>query len=197
MINRRQLIKSLLLTAGVAASPTLIAAMANGSHQHHMQHNQASKSKYAYKFLSGKEIALISVISEIIIPKTTTPGANDVGVTEFIDLMLADWYDDKDSWLFIEGLRSFNTLQAKKHRKEFLSLPAKQQFAEIETLDANVLTHKETNASISNFYKQMKQLTLIGFYTSEQGMAKELKYHGPIAEFDFSPSGPPGSLTRY
>ncbi|MBU3004247.1 gluconate 2-dehydrogenase subunit 3 family protein [Paraglaciecola arctica] len=196
-MDRRQLIKSLLATSSLAMSPSLLAQMTMNAHKHHMAQKDSDDKTRTFKFLSKNEAHLVSKISEIIIPRTDTPGANDVGVTEFIDLMLADWYDDKDSWYFIEGLRRYDRRLTQKHYRNLSLLSAEKSKAEITLLDSQVMQNKEEEPSIQYFYKRIKELTLIGFYTSEQGMENELNYSGPIAEFNFGKSGPPGSFTRY
>ena len=54
--------------------------------------------------LSTAQLALVSAISERIVPTTDTPGAIAAGVPGFIEMMLADSYEPTDRNEFMQGL---------------------------------------------------------------------------------------------
>ena len=54
--------------------------------------------------LTAAEYEMVSQAAERIIPRTTTPGATDARVADFIHVMLADWYNDSDRTRFKTGL---------------------------------------------------------------------------------------------
>src|SRR3974390_1555283 len=62
------------------------------------------ESQTSPRTLNVHQFATVKVMAEMIIPRTDTPGAADVGVAEFIDLMLTDWYDEAERGRFLSGL---------------------------------------------------------------------------------------------
>ena len=56
---------------------------------------------------------MVSQAAERIIPRTTTPGATDARVADFIDVMLADWYNDSDRTRFKTGLSELDVAARK------------------------------------------------------------------------------------
>jgi len=197
-MKRRDLIKTVSIFMGSSLSPSLLASLGGDGHNHHAKIKEARGSEqYRYQVLSTEEVGIVAGIADEIIPRTDTPGASDVGVQEFIDLMLSDWYDIDDREVFIRGLSTFTLDIKKKHHKGFIDIPQALRTLEIKALDERVIGAKSNGSDLSRFYRMTKELTLVGYYTSAEGMEKELKYGGPLGEYDFSPSGPPGSLTRY
>ena len=59
--------------------------------------------------LNPQQNAMVTTISEIIIPQTDTPGAKAARVNEFIDLILTEWYDDEEKSIFMTGLTDVDT----------------------------------------------------------------------------------------
>ncbi len=47
------------------------------------------------RFYTAEEMALVSRLSELIIPRTETPGALDVNVPGYIDGLMADWASEE------------------------------------------------------------------------------------------------------
>ena len=78
--------------------------------------------------LSTEQLETVSIVADTILPPTETPGASDVGVPEFIDLMLTEWYDPDEVDVFLAGLAgldeqartrfgtSFNEASPDQHR---------------------------------------------------------------------------------
>ena len=56
------------------------------------------------KSLDPHQNATVTIISELIIPQTDTPGAKAARVNEFIDLILTEWYDEEEKSIFMAGL---------------------------------------------------------------------------------------------
>ena len=98
-------------------------------------------------FLSEEQGLLVSQVSDIIIPKTETPGAKEVGVPRFIDDMLREVYTKEDQDKFINALKEFSDEAVKQHGDPFAELdPAKQVEFVTSQHDAAVKAAKETKA---------------------------------------------------
>lgn len=152
-------------------------------------------------FFNEAQAALISEVAEIIIPETTTPGAKQAGVPQFIDTMLHEVYPKKDQDIFLKGLADFEEAAKKEEGDVFIDLNPDKQADFVKKQHDQALSKPVEGLSSawwgSNpagekpFILRMKELTLLGFFTSEQGATQVLQYsqvpgpyHGcvPLAE---------------
>ncbi len=117
-------------------------------------------------------------LAEAILPKTSTPGAKEAGVGEFIPVMIRDCYDEKDQTSFLDGLNGVEARAKKDFKKGFLELTPEEKLQFVNTYDKEAKDYqtnkKEEDAN--HFFTMLKQLTLTGFFTSEVGMKKALRY---------------------
>ncbi len=125
--------------------------------------------------LSSDQSEILTVMTERIIPKTDTPGATDARVVEFLDLIVADWFDDPEKKEFFEGMNEALALCEKKNRNEFLSCSSEQQTAFLSELDKEFHSKTGESSVQAKFMSTLKQFTIIGFYTSELGATQELR----------------------
>jgi hypothetical protein len=136
--------------------------------------------------LNPQQNAMVTTISEIIIPQTNTPGAKAARVNEFIDLILTEWYDDGEKAIFLIGLTDVDTRTRGLFGKNFVDCGEKLQVEILRALDDEVAEARAEFRRGStrrrpperNFFYMIKQLTLIGYYTSQIGFEQEL--HGEI-----------------
>ena len=134
--------------------------------------------------LNPHQNAAVKAMSEMIIPKTDTPGATDVGAAEFIDLMLTEWYDAADKDRFLKGLAEVDARSQTLFSKDFIESTPTQQ-AEIldwlgEKMTEQADREKEQTTAPSDegesFYPMLRRMTLTAYYTSEAGATDELHF---------------------
>ena len=77
--------------------------------------------------LNPHQDATVNAMTELILPRTDTPGAADVGVSEFIDLMLSEWYDEQDRARFLNGLAEVDLRTQTLFGKNFVEGSPDQQ----------------------------------------------------------------------
>ena len=124
---------------------------------------------------------MVAAIAEQIIPATDTPGARGAGVHRFIDRMLAEYYSADDRRRFIDGLSDIDRRAREAKGKEFLALSTSEQRDILVALDAEAYR----GVSVSRpFFRTMKELTLLGYYTSQVGATRELKHVAIPGRFD-------------
>lgn len=136
--------------------------------------------------LNPHQNATVTTIAEIIIPQTDTPGAKAARVNEFIDLILTEWYDDEERSIFLTGLTEIDASARNLLGKDFIDCEEKFQTEILRGLDDEVASDRSAVRRGSsrrrpperNFFFMIKQLTLIGYYTSQIGFEQEL--HGEI-----------------
>ncbi len=163
-MDRRTALKQVTFLMGGTLATPIISGVLSGC--------QASGDpKYAPVFLSPEQYKLTGIAVDKIIPRTSTPGALDVGVPEFIDLILNDVFKPKEQQLFLTGLASLN------HEKPFSSRSDEEQVELLREMEAEAYAKKkEGNMKDAPFFLILKQLTLTGYFTSEQGMKEALAF---------------------
>ena len=174
-LTRREALKGLGL--GVIASLPVLGSTAAA--QNHMQHQAPAKAAAApataLKFFTDAENRTIIELSERIIPADdNSPGAKEAKVSEYIDsvLSIAD-EPKKKEWR--DGLAAINKMSRDKFSKDFADASEAQQ---IELLTAISKNEKSPQTPEERFFKTVKNATIDGYYTSEIGIHKELKYRG-------------------
>lgn len=146
----------------------------------------------ALRTLNPHQEAIVRTMTEMILPRTETPGAADVGATEFIDLLLTEWYDDPDRSLFLSGLSDVDSRSKTLFGKDFVDCPALQQADILTALGEHMVQDAaehprpqfDSSVSETNFYAMLRRLTLTAYYTSEKGATEELHYEIVPGMFD-------------
>jgi gluconate 2-dehydrogenase gamma chain len=129
-------------------------------------------------FLSEEQGLLVSQVSDIIIPKTDTPGAKEAGVPGFIDQLVKEVFAKKEQDDFIAGLNAFSDEAKKQFGDPFVELSAEKQLEFVTAQhNAAVKANKEAKpAPPRPFILTLKELTMLGFFTSEPGATQVLQY---------------------
>ncbi|HWZ59050.1 MAG TPA: gluconate 2-dehydrogenase subunit 3 family protein [Gemmatimonadaceae bacterium] len=113
----------------------------------------------APRVLDARQSATINAAAQRIIPATSTPGAGDVHVEQFVDLMLADWYTPAERERLLAGLPALD---------RFLEATAERQTAMLVALDG------EAAGKPDHWFSMLKYLTIWGYYTSQAAQTGEL-----------------------
>jgi hypothetical protein len=127
--------------------------------------------------LTAAEYQIVVSAAERIIPRTATPGATDARVADFIDVMLADWYDPPDRARFKAGLRELDQSAVRVTSRTFVLASEREQIELLETLDRELSVRrqaKKTGAD-DHWFAVLKHLTIWGYYTSRPGIVDELR----------------------
>lgn len=136
--------------------------------------------------LDQSQAAFLNEVAETIIPATSTPGAKDAKVGEFMIVMVQDCYKPADQKVFIEGINKINEASDKEFGKDFMEIDAKQRTALLTALDKEqkeyMVNKKEEEPS--HYFRMMKELTLLGFFTSEVGATQALRYVETPGRYD-------------
>ena len=129
------------------------------------------------KFFTPHEMATISILADIIIPKDDVSGsASDAKVPEFIEFIVKDMPQHQVPMR--GGLRWLDMQCLKRHEKTFKDCSSEQQLALVDLIayPERAKKTKELTQGVS-FFSLMRNLTATGFYTSEIGL-KDIGYVG-------------------
>ncbi len=178
-MTRRQLLQRIAVLVGGAVSPSVVrAALGQGR-------PLANVDDWRPRTLTTHQNRAVTTIAELIIPATDTPGATAARVNEFIDLLLTEWVDDDERERFLTGLADLDAGSVAEHQRPFLELQQAEQMAMLEPLDVAAVEARIAGAIPGSahieglpFFGMMKEMTLVGYYTSKVGMRQELGYRG-------------------
>ena len=118
------------------------------------------------RVFSSDRAEMVATIAEHIVPETDTPGARAVGVHRFIDALVAESYSADEQRQFLAGLDGLDDGARRAHGRAFAACTAGDQLALLGQLDR----------AADPFFRTLKELTLVGYYTSEIGATRELQY---------------------
>ena len=167
-MDRREAIRKATLAMGGTLSAPVMAGLLQGC-------TAKSTPDWVPQFLSVEQGAMVAVIAEMIIPATDTPGAKDAGVPEFIDQMLADVFQKEDKDRFRQGLDDFNNQVQADQSKDFIDCEPELQNQLLTGL-AEKAQSEGPQPGGKTFFQMMKELTIVGFFTSEAGATQVLEY---------------------
>lgn len=170
MDRREALRRTALLMGGVVSAPAIMGVLKGCT----------SKPGIDWKpaFLGEDQASIITQVAEIIIPRTDTPGAKDAGVPGFIDQMLKEVYSKEDQEYFLNGMKAFNEGATAAYGDVFSELDAEDQEAYVKKVHADAIEAENNTdpAPKRPFILMMKELTMLGYFTSEAGATQVLQY---------------------
>ncbi len=179
-ITRREAIKTIGVGAGViAALPVLsvgsAAQEAAHDHPHRAVQGATSAQPQPRIFFTEEENRTVIEMSERIIPADdSSPGAKAAKVNEYIDLIVsASPEPSKQTWR--DGLAAVNKMSRDRFGKPFPDANADQQIELLKEISKN---EKSPQTVEEKFFRTIKYATVDGYYTSEIGIHKELRYKG-------------------
>lgn len=207
VVTRRTALKTLATGAGsVAFLPWLseegVAAFTS---------LRAAKAPATLKVLTAEQYTTAEAFAEAIIPADErSPGAAEARVADYIDLVLSESPEGpRKEWL--EGLAAVDAESMKRFHAPFAKLEPEQvealltDMSRFETKPPTPTTtvppttkpipdifggvHRpgpdDPQTTLEKFFAVTKQATVNGYYTSEIGIHKELRYKGNqiLAEF--------------
>lgn len=129
-------------------------------------------------FLSPDQVHFLDEVGETILPTTKTPGAKAAQVGQFMAVMVRDCYAPADQQIFLHGLSQLDAACRKKSGKAFLASTPAERAALLTDLDQEQKTYSATQPKTApnHYFRMIKQLTLLGYFTSEVGATQALRY---------------------
>ncbi|WP_422084067.1 gluconate 2-dehydrogenase subunit 3 family protein [Ulvibacterium sp.] len=175
-MDRRIAIKNTALLIGATlGSSTLTGLLQSCQNQKRLD--------WSPVFFSGEQAAVVSEITEMILPRTETPGAKDLKVDIFVDLMLDKTLSQEDQEHVRKGYDRFEAICQEKFDKSFLDLGNEERKEVLKLVEAETNTFNPAvwgsplgKQEPVDFYRRVKQFTLIGYFTSEEIGKNHLQY---------------------
>lgn len=135
------------------------------------------------------DVAFLDEVAETILPETGTPGAKAAAVGSFIALMVADTYDAREQQVFRDGMRTLDKECRGMHGASFMSATPAERLALLEKLDTGQMQYMKAHAddaddAPAHYFRMMKELTLLGYFTSEIGYNQAMRYVETPGRYD-------------
>ncbi len=140
------------------------------------------------------DVTFLNDMAEVIIPRTDSPGARDADVGSIMAVIVADCYTQAERAAFKDGMQELKARSEREYGKDFMLLSAEDKMALLSTLDSEAREHNAmlgignvvnakpssrptaSEAPVPHYFSLFKQLTLFGFFTSQEGAMKALRY---------------------
>jgi hypothetical protein len=168
-VERREVLRVLSLAAAAAQFPGFERwAFACPQHPEGSL-VKASAGSYQPQFFTSEEYALIEILADLIIPNDGTPGAKDAGVAEFIDFMT--FSDPEIQFRMRYGAAWLDARVRALYDAPFVSASKDQQTAMLRRL-AYKRDYREGDEDGREFFKLIREYTMMGFYTSRLGQVE-------------------------
>ncbi len=132
------------------------------------------------------DVSLLDEIADTILPTTKTPGAKAAKVGQFMTVMVNDCYDSKDQKTFHEGMGKLDDFSNKTYDNSFMKITPQQRHDLLVKLDAEQKDYMKNKKpdDPSHYFRMMKELTLLGYFTSEIGCTQARRYVETPGRFD-------------
>ena len=174
-IDRRTLLRRAAVMLGASLSAPAVLGVLAGRSAH-------AATATGGQLLWGPQFDLVSAVAEIMIPRTDTPGAQDVGVPAFIDDMLANVYPEADQKRFLTGLMAFDNEVKTRTGRLFPELPPDERKAQVQRALDEALALDPLDDQ-RPFILMTRELTLLGYFTSKEGATQVLQYQAVPGEW--------------
>jgi hypothetical protein len=191
-MDRREALRNVaILMAGTLSASTL-SIISGGC-------NTSNKKKDGELFTAEQQLT-IAELADTIIPPTSTPGAKAAGVGPFIAMMIAECYPEKAQKMFIEGLDDLDKRAQNTFSNSFATISAQQRTSVLQQVVDELKKKKEAEGEKAksdggkrgsaaakkdpNFFQLAKELTMLGYFTSEIGAKQALVYLPVPGKYD-------------
>lgn len=194
LIDRREAVKRVSFMLGgialVGSSSGMLAACGKAE--------RAAVAGTGTGSFSAEDIAFLEEIADTILPDTAkSPGAKAAKTGAFMALMVTDSYSPEDQKIFRDGMTALDAAsKAANGGATFMAATPAQRTALLTTLDKEQFDfQKVRKEQPQHYFRMMKELTMLGFFTSEIGYTKAMRYVETPGPFKPCVPAAPGELS--
>jgi hypothetical protein len=180
-MNRREALKSVAFLMGSAISVTSMGVLFESFTLPEIEKNHVS--------FSAKDEELLAEFADIIIPTTaSSAGAKAAGLGAFIPMMIRDCYPAKMQEIFASGMKDMQVKCLKNFNKDFLSMSIEER----QKIMTDLKNETIANDKAPSFFLIARDLTILGYFSSEIGCTQAREYLPVPGRYDGSAEYKPG-----
>ncbi|UKT62556.1 gluconate 2-dehydrogenase subunit 3 family protein [Pedobacter mucosus] len=140
---------------------------------------------------------IFAEFAEIIVPTTkSSAGAKAAGLGKFIPMMIKDCYPPQMQTSFAKGFKDLQAKSMKDFGKSYAILTVANRTKLMGDVRTLTLAQKESKAEetkdLAYFFTTARDLTLLGYYSSEIGCTKAREYVAIPGKYDGETKLKPG-----
>lgn len=188
-MKRRKAIKSISIGAGIAVSGVTFSAFLSGCK------NESPAVSWTPSFFTSEQSNMVELILDVLLPKTATPGAKDLGIIQTVDNTVKQLYKSEDQQFFLNGLLQMETWFKKEDQEglhqinreeaeafvkahyDFASEADFENFKDLAYADPNELKESEKeNCLLAKALINIKRLGITSYFRSEIIGTQHLSY---------------------
>lgn len=190
-MKRREALRNVAILMGGAISASTLSVISGGCN---------TENKKDGQLFTAAHQSTITELADTIIPATGTPGAKAAGVGPFIAMMIAECYPEKIQKIFVAGLDDLDKRSESKFSGSFATISAAQRTSVLQGLVDDLKKKKTEEAEKAKaggakkdpgtpkkdpyFFQLAKELTILGYFTSETGAKQALHYLPVPGKYD-------------
>jgi hypothetical protein len=174
-MDRREAVKKVTFLVGGAITASTLCAFSEGF--------IPIEGDRTNKLFTDSQEARVTEIADTIIPDSGgIPGAKGAGVGPFIVMMINDCYPEDVQKIFIDGLEKVEKMSQSMFNKAFVAILRNEREKILDDLGKELHAYNEKNTqeakknALPHFFQLVRELTLLGYYTSETGATQALEY---------------------
>lgn len=168
-MNRRDSLKALSAVTAHALFPSVLSAATEAA-----AGLGTTGEAWTPRWIPSARAAMLEALVDTILPATATPGAREARVQVFVDLALRDCYTAAEQKLFVEGMDALAAECQAAHGRPFETCAPDERHALLARLDA--ASYAPDTGARGSFIRILKDVTLVGFFTSRIGATQVLAY---------------------
>lgn len=176
LMTRRGALERLGILAGGALSVSVVTGLAGGCRA------AGPGMNYAPLSLDAEAYRLVGTLSDVILPDTDTPGAVAAGVPSFVDQMLTTWFPAAERDEIIASLADLRLAIDASIGSALGDATQDERVTVVRAMADGRPVAASHPKDFSGLFRQIKELTVVGYYTSEIGATQELHVM-PMGEF--------------
>jgi hypothetical protein len=161
-MNRREALRNFILAGGAISIVSPLGLLSQAC-------NPVSKRSEGL-LSNGDSEKIVTEIADTIIPPTDTPGAKAAGVGPFIVMMIHDCYPKDIQKIFMDGINEVEKKAVDDFDKSFTNIHPTERKALLKKFE------EETDEQRKKFFQLVRELTFLGYFTSEIGATQALNY---------------------
>jgi hypothetical protein len=166
LLTRREALTRAAFFLGAALSPSIVAGVLRAQ-------TPTAGAVAGRRYLDASQFPTVAAAAERILPKTDTPGALDVGVPAFIDLIYGEYLTADERFLFATGVKDIEAAARSRHGQAFTALAAAAQDDVLRSI-AGASPGRDRS-----FFALLRELTVTGYFTSEL-VGRNVLHYDPV-----------------
>ena len=178
--TRREVIRKALVAMGattVIGGQTLIntaCAMREPRQEMALQGGEFTEEK----------IRWLDEVAETILPETQTPGAKAAEVGAFMAVMVTDCYSPQEQVQFRKDTQTLEAFCVATYGQGFLQITPEQRLELLSEVEAQRHAVQYNDSTPAHYFQALKELTVLGYFTSEIGYTQALRYAETPGRYD-------------